>query len=85
MLGAPELNSVLQVRLQESGVEGMQPRIWLAFWTANTHLTIHVEFFIKQYLQDFLCRAAVNPIATQPILMFEIDLTQVQDHTLGLV
>lgn len=42
-------------------------------------MTIHIEFFIHQNPQILLYRAALYLTITQPILMFEIALTQVQD------
>lgn len=48
-------------------------------------LTIPTEFFIHRNPQVSLYRAALYPIITQPILVFEIALTQVQDLALVFV
>jgi len=48
-------------------------------------LPVHVQFFIHQYPQALLCRAAVNPFIPQPVLMLGVAPTQVQNPALGLV
>jgi len=60
----------------------MQPRIQLAFWAT---LVAHVKFFIHQYPQVLLGRAALNPFIPQPVFVLGIVLTHVQDLALGLV
>ncbi|KAK4811347.1 hypothetical protein QYF61_027576 [Mycteria americana] len=97
ILGAPELNTVLQVGSHESGVEGENhfPRPaghaffdaaqdTIVFLGCKRTLPAHIQFFIHQYPQVLLCRAAHNPLIAQPVSMFGIAPTQVQDLALGL-
>jgi len=42
-------------------------------------LLAHVKLFIHQYPQVLLCRAALNPLITQPVSMFGIAPTHMQD------
>ncbi|KAK4821667.1 hypothetical protein QYF61_027135 [Mycteria americana] len=62
-----------------------QPRISLAFWAASAHCWLMSSFFIHQYPQVFLGRAALNPLIPQPVLIPGVALTQVQDLALGPV
>ncbi|KAK4810749.1 hypothetical protein QYF61_007723 [Mycteria americana] len=48
-------------------------------------LPAHIHFFIHQYPQVLLSKAALNPLIAQPVSMFGIALTQVQDLALSLV
>ena len=48
-------------------------------------LPAHVELLIHQYPQVLLLRAALEPLSAQPVLVFGITLTHVQDLALGLV
>ncbi|KAK4831400.1 hypothetical protein QYF61_017531 [Mycteria americana] len=48
-------------------------------------LLAHVQLFIHQYPQVLLCRAALDHIIPQPVLILGVALTQVQDLALGLV
>lgn len=43
-----------------------------------------IQFFIHQYLRVLLCRAAVNPLITQPVSMFGISPSRMQALALGL-
>ncbi|KAK4822727.1 LOW QUALITY PROTEIN: hypothetical protein QYF61_019724, partial [Mycteria americana] len=61
----------------------MQPRRWLAFWAASTHCWLMSSFFVHQYPQVLLRRAALDHIIPQPVLKPRIALTQ--DPALGLV
>ena len=95
---APELNTVLQVGSHQSGVEGQNhfprpaghasfdaARVMAGFLGCEHILSAHVQFFIHQYPQVLLCRAALNPFITQPVLMLGVALTMVQDLALSLV
>jgi len=62
----------------------MQARIWLAFWAASATLLAHFESFINQHSQ-ILLRSALKTFSTQPVRVFGIALTQVQDLALCLV
>jgi len=48
-------------------------------------LVAHVQLFIHQYPQVLLSKAALNTFISQPVLIAEVALTQVQDLALGLV
>jgi len=48
-------------------------------------LLAHVELLIHRYPQVLLLRAALEPLSAQPLLMFGIALTDVQDLALDLV
>ncbi|KAK4831745.1 hypothetical protein QYF61_018943 [Mycteria americana] len=97
-LGTPELNTVLQVGSHESGAEGQnhvpRPAGHTSFEAAQDTIGFlgceHTspaltQFFIHQYLQVLLRRAALNPLIAQPVSMVGIALTQVQNLALGLV
>ncbi|KAK4824113.1 hypothetical protein QYF61_010736 [Mycteria americana] len=92
MLGAPELDAVLQVGSHQSGVEGqnhLPQRAGRASFDAAQDtvgplgcehtLPAHVQLFIHQYPQVLLCRAALNPFIPQPVLILGVALSQVQD------
>jgi len=92
MLGAPELDSVLQVGSHKSRVKGQNhlsrpaghasldaAQDTVGFLGCKRTLPAHVEFLIHQYPQVFLFRAALEPLSTQPVLVFGIALTHVQD------
>ncbi|KAK4827796.1 hypothetical protein QYF61_021788 [Mycteria americana] len=96
MLWASELDAVLQVGFHQSEVEGQnhlpQPAGHASFDAAQDTvgflgcertLLAHIQFFIHWYPQ-VLCRAALNPLIAQPVSMFGIAPTQVQDLALGL-
>ena len=98
MLGAPELDAVLQVGSHQGGVKGQNhlPRPaghasldaaqdTVGFPGCQRTLLVHVEFLINQYPQVLLLRAALEPPPAQPVLVFGIALTHVQDPALGLV
>ncbi|KAK4821092.1 hypothetical protein QYF61_013420 [Mycteria americana] len=71
MLGAPELNTVLQDTV--------------GFLGCKCTLPGHVELLINQHPQVILLRAALNPFSTQPVFVLGIAPTHVQDLALGLV
>ena len=48
-------------------------------------LLAHVQLFIHQYPHVLLCRVALNPFIPQPVLIWGVALTQVQDLSLGIV
>ncbi|KAK4811179.1 hypothetical protein QYF61_019810 [Mycteria americana] len=96
--GAPELDAVLQVGSQESGVEGEnhlpRPAGHASFDTAQDTigflgcertLLAHVQFFIHHYPQVLLLSAALNPFIPQSVLILGIAPMQVQDLALGFV
>ncbi|KAK4832392.1 hypothetical protein QYF61_022247 [Mycteria americana] len=97
MLGAPELNAVLQAGSHESGVEGQnhlpQPaghachavQDMICLPGCERTLSAHVQLFIHQYPQVFLHRAALNPFIPQPVFVLGIAPTHVQDLALGLL
>ncbi|KAK4806146.1 hypothetical protein QYF61_001069 [Mycteria americana] len=98
VLGTPELDAVLQVGSHERGVEGENrlPRPaghasfdaaqdTIGFLGCECTLPAHVQFFIHQYPQVLLCRAALNAFITQSVLILGTAPTQVQDLALGLV
>ncbi|KAK4828307.1 LOW QUALITY PROTEIN: hypothetical protein QYF61_025319 [Mycteria americana] len=85
MLGAPQLNTVLQVGSHKSGVEGQnhlpQPTSHTSFDAAQDAtgfvgckctLLGHVELLINQHPQVLLLRTALNPFSTQPVLVLGI-------------
>jgi len=45
----------------------------------------HAELLVNQLPQVLLLRTALNPFCTQPVFVFGIALTHVQDLALGLV
>ncbi|KAK4823520.1 hypothetical protein QYF61_003029 [Mycteria americana] len=98
MLGAPELDAVLQVGPHESGVEGQnhlpQPvghassdaaQDIVGFLGCKHTLPGHVELLINQHTQVLLLRAALNPFSAQTVFVLGIAPTHVQDLALGLV
>jgi len=98
MLGAPELDAGLQVGSHESGAEGQNPlpqpagypsldaaQDVIGFLGCKHTLPAHVELFIHQYPQVLLLRAALEPLSAQPVLVFGITLTHMQDLALGLI
>ncbi|KAK4830718.1 hypothetical protein QYF61_013168 [Mycteria americana] len=98
MLGAPELDAVLQVRSHQSRVEEKnhlpQPADHVSFYAAQDTvgflgckciLPAHVQFFIHQYPQVLLCRAGLNPFLPQFVWILGIALTQVQVLAFSLV
>ncbi|KAK4829762.1 hypothetical protein QYF61_006486 [Mycteria americana] len=97
MLGAPELDTVLQVGWHKSRVEGENhhPRPaghasfdaaqdTVDFLGCKRTLLSHVELLIDQHPQVLLLRAALNPFSTQPVFVLGIAPTHVQDLALGL-
>lgn len=46
---------------------------------------VDVELFIEQHLQVLLLRASLNPFSIQPVFVFWISPTHVQDLALGLI
>ena len=98
VLGAPELDAVLQVRSHERRVWGQNLLPWTAGQTSfhaaqdmvgvlgcKSTLPGHVELLINQHPQVFLLRVALNPFSVQPVLVFGIAPTQMQDLALGLL
>ena len=99
VLGAPELDTVLQVGSHENSVEGQnhlpQPpghtsldasQDMVGPLDCKRTLPAHVEFFINQHSQILLLRAAPKqPFPTQPVAVLEIAPTQMQDLALALV
>ncbi|KAK4822002.1 hypothetical protein QYF61_006616 [Mycteria americana] len=71
MLGAPELNAVLQDTV--------------GFLGCKHTLLAHVELLINQHPQMLLLRAALNPPFAQPVFVLGIAPAHVQDLALGLV
>ncbi|KAK4823197.1 hypothetical protein QYF61_027206 [Mycteria americana] len=71
VLRTPELDAALQDTVGFLGCE--------------CTLSAHVQFFIHQYPQVLLGRAALNPFIPQPVLILGVAPTQVQDPALGLV
>ena len=57
----------------------------VGFLGCKLTLLAHVELLIPQYLQVLVLRAVIEPLSSQPILVFGIALTQMQDLALGLV
>ncbi|KAK4825708.1 hypothetical protein QYF61_002067 [Mycteria americana] len=98
MLGAPELNAVVQLGSHESGVEGQNhlPRPaghtsfdaaqdTVGFLGCKRQLPAHGELLINQHPRVLLLRAALSPFSIQPVFVLGIALTHVQDLALGLV
>ncbi|KAK4829013.1 hypothetical protein QYF61_001769 [Mycteria americana] len=98
VLRTPELDAVLQVGSHQSGAERQnhipRPAGHTSFDAAQDMvgllgcectLSAHVQLFIHQYPQVLLCRAALNPFISQPLLIPGIAPTQVQDPAFGLV
>ncbi|KAF1651935.1 Nucleolar protein 14, partial [Eudyptes chrysocome] len=56
----------------------------VGFLDCECTLPAHTQFFIHQYPRVLLCRAALKPLIAQPVFMFGIAPTQVQDLALGL-
>ncbi|KAK4806258.1 hypothetical protein QYF61_013402 [Mycteria americana] len=79
-----------KVSLEPSLLQAKQPSFYVAqdtvgFLGCKRTLPAHVQFFIHQYPQVLLCRAALNPFIPQSVLISGIAPTQVQDLALGLV
>jgi len=85
MLGAPEMNVVLQVGPHESRVEGQnhlpQPdghtsldatQDTVGLLDCQHTLLAHAESFINQHTQVLLLRAALKPFSTQPLSVLGI-------------
>ncbi|KAK4827794.1 hypothetical protein QYF61_021747 [Mycteria americana] len=98
MLGAPELNAVLQVGSHKSRVEGENPpprpaghasfdaaQDTVGSLGCKRTLLGHVDLVINQQPQVLLLRSALNPFSTQAVFVFGIAPTHVQDLALGLV
>ncbi|KAK4830572.1 hypothetical protein QYF61_011750 [Mycteria americana] len=98
MLGAPELNAVLQVGSHESRVQGEnhfpQPADHASFDAAQDTvgflgckctLPAHVELLINQQPQVILLTAALNPFSAQPVFVLGTSPTHVPDLALGPV
>jgi len=96
-LGAPELDAGLQVGSDESGVKGQNPlprpaghaaldaaQDAVGFLGCQRTLPAHA-MSIHRSPQVLLLRAALEPLSTQPVLVFGIVPTHVQDLSLGLV
>jgi len=97
VLRAPELDTGLQVGSHQCRAEGQNPlsrpaghaafgaaQDMAGFLGCKCTLVTHVQLFTHQYPQVLLGRAALNPFIPQPVSMFQIAPTQVQDLTLGL-
>jgi len=99
VLGAPELDAVLQVRSHQSGAKGQnhlpQPAGHAAFDAAQDTVGLlgckrtsvaYLQLFIHQYPQVLLSRAALNPFTpSTSVLILRIAPTQVQDLAHGLI
>jgi len=98
MLGALELDTVIQVGSHESGVEGQNhltrpaghasldaAQDTVGFLDCKRTLPAHAELLTHQYPQVLLLRGALKPLSAQPVLVFGIALTHMQDLALGLV
>ena len=98
MLGAPELNIVLQVGSHESRAEGdshlPHPAGHAAFGAAQDMvgflgckctLLVHVKRFVNHHPQVLLLRAVLNPSSALPVFVLGVAPTQMQDLALGLV
>ena len=85
MLGAPELDAVLQVGSHQSRVKGQNPlprpaghssldaaQDTVGFLGCECTLSAHAQLFIHQHLQVLLLRAALEPLSAQPVLVFGI-------------
>ncbi|KAK4823457.1 hypothetical protein QYF61_002293 [Mycteria americana] len=97
MLGAPELNAVLQAGSRKSRIEGQnhlpQPAGHASFDAAQDTVGFlgckrtlpgHVELLINQHPEVLLLRATLNPFSAQPVFVLGIAPTHVQDLALGL-
>lgn len=51
----------------------------IGFLDCRCALLAHIHFFIQQHSQVLLLRDALNPLIAQPILMFRIALTQLNN------
>ena len=96
MLGSPGLDTAVQLKPHEGRVERHNP---LSRPTSHPSvdavqdavglvgykhaLLALVKIFIHQNPQVLLCRAALNELSTQSVLISEIALTQVQHLALG--
>lgn len=95
--GTPELNSVVQMRSQESRggdfsfFNPLAPLLFnaaqnmICFLDCKYSLLSHACLVNLQDLWVFLLRAAFSPFSTQPLLVLGIALTHVQNLTLHLV
>ncbi|PKU42653.1 hypothetical protein llap_7045 [Limosa lapponica baueri] len=98
MLGAPGLDTVRQVRSQESRVEGQNhlPRPvghaafdaaqdMVGFLGCRCALLAHVELLINQHPQALLLTVLLNSSSTQPVFVLGIAMSCTwQDAELGL-
>lgn len=48
-------------------------------------MLVHTQFFIHDYPLVLLCRAALSPLIAQPVFMFGITSTQLQDLSPSLL
>ena len=98
VLKAPELDVGLHVGSHQSGVEGQnhlsRPAGHASCDTAQDTVGLlgcertllgHVELFVSQHPPVHLFRAALNPFSAQPVSVFRIAPTQMQNLPLGLV
>lgn len=63
----------------------IQPRIGLAFWAAGAHSCIVLSSTSTNTLQVFLSKASFNLFCAQPLSIFGIALTWLQDLALDLI
>ena len=98
VLGAPSLDTVLQMEPHKGRVEGNHhlflPAGHLSFDAGQDAvgplglkymLLAHVQLLVHQDPQVFLCRAALTEFFSQSVYTSGIALTQIQDHALSLV
>jgi len=91
MLGAPELDAILQVGSHESRVKGRNPlprptghpsldaaHDTVGFLGCRCTLLAHVELLIHQYPQVLLLRAALEPLSAQPALIIGLVSDQIK-------
>ena len=92
------MDAVLQVGSQERGVKGQNPlprpaghtsldaaQSMVGVLVCQRTLSGHAELLSHQHPQVLLLRAALEPLSAQPVLVFGIVPTHVQDPALGLV
>jgi len=97
-LRSPELDTGLQVGSHQSRAEGQnhlpQPAGHVSSDAAQDMvgllgckgtLLCHTELLVNQHPHVLLSRAALNPFSAQPVFVFGIAQTHVQDFALGLV
>ena len=82
VLRAPGLDEVLQMGPYKGRIE-TQPRIQLAFQSANATLLACVKIFVHQNPQNLLHIVDLTPFSAQPVFVLGIALTQMQDVALG--